>query len=198
MNARCASRKGRCKSAMFPHQPKGLDPGGLQGKHCVGWGKGVDLLSPPWLGRVGPGAAVERQAYFLGKAWLPPAKKQEYFLATRQEAGLGQALMIPFRPCLGHRVTCSDSRSPYLVTDAFHPWAITLGRHKRGDTRAERSLYQKHHDPSCPVSLSSPRRLGARCPPPTLSPFSWNPTSSLYTPHQYNHLAGAQLDWEVS
>lgn len=56
----------------------------------------MDLLSPPWLGRVGPGAAPEGQAYFLVKAWLPPAKKQEYFLATRQEVGLGQALMIPF------------------------------------------------------------------------------------------------------
>lgn len=61
----------------------------------------MDLLSPPWLGRVEPGAAPEEQAYFLVKAWLPPAKKQEYFLATRHEVGLGQALMIPFQPCLG-------------------------------------------------------------------------------------------------
>lgn len=182
----------------FLTRPRARILGDSRENTCVGWGKGVDLLSPPWLGRVGPGAAAEGQAYFLGKAWLPPAKNQEYFLATRQEAGLGQALIIPSRPCLGHRVTCSDSRPPYLVTDAFHPWAITLGRHKRGDTRAERSLYQKHHGPSCLVSLSSPRRLGVRCPPPTLSPFSWNPTSALYTPYQYNRLAGAQLDLEVS
>lgn len=32
--------------------------------------------------------------------------------------GLGQAVMVPFRPCLGHWVTCPGPRPLYLATGA--------------------------------------------------------------------------------
>lgn len=100
MTAQRACKKGRHKSATFPHQPEQLRFLGGTGDRGerLGWlGEGADSLRLPCLGRVGPGAAQEGQACFLVKVWLPLPRSRIIFVSKR---AWDWPRLFPFNPVL--------------------------------------------------------------------------------------------------